>query len=255
MTEGADNELPEISESELRLRVIYSLFEPVAKLAHRYVLPLKELKSFFEVACYHELKRASHTLEEAADTLGISRRKVADLSSRLKKNFFRPEQDHELPRRIEYMLWAGPMTEGRIHQTLSEYDEAEIDEALEQLIGRERLELVDEARTRTFTVPDSEFRLYESNWMARIDGLNNLLGNLTDAVVGRFFEEDDRAFARTLDFRMREDDIEELREMYEEVFETLKKLEQRVDDPESDQVIEMSLSTIWAPSELADPDE
>lgn len=255
MSDEPGQNLPEISDEELRLRIVYSLFGPVAKLARRFVLPLKELSSFFEVACYHELKRASHTLQESADRLGISRRKVAQLSKRLKQNFFRPEYGHGLPRRIEYMLWAGSMTEGRIHQALPEHDEEEVDEALETLLRQERIEILKREPTYEFAVRHSEFRLYENNWMARIDGLNNLLSNLTDAVVGRFFEDDDRSFARTLNFRIQEDDIEKLRVMYEEdIYQTLVELEEKVEDADSDEVVEMSLSALWAPTELADID-
>lgn len=256
MSDEPGQNLPEISDEELRLRIVYSLFGPVAKLARRFVLPLKKLSSFFEVACYHELKRASHTLQQSAERLGISRRKVAQLSKRLKQNFFRPEHDHELPRRIEYMLWAGSMTEGRIHQALPEHDKEEVDEALDTLLRQERLEVLQREPTCKYAVPDSEFRLYEKNWMARIDGLNNLLSNLTDAVVGRFFEGDDRSFARTLNFRIREQDIEKLRELYEEeIYQTLVELEEKVEEADSDEVVEMSLSALWAPTELADTEE
>lgn len=256
MSDGDNPDRPEISESELRLRVAYSLLRPVARLARRYVIPLETLTDFFELACYHELKRAEHTLAEAADHLGVSRRKVAQLSKRLKTNFLAPEQEYGLPRRIEYMLWAGPMTEGRIHQSMPDRDDEAIDDALDELVAQERVEITRESPTVEYAVPDSEFRLYENNWMARIDGLNNLLENLTDAIVGRFFEEDDRAFARTLNFRIREEDKEELERLYEEeIFERLAELEQQVDDPDAEDVVEMSLSALWAPTDLAIPDD
>jgi len=101
----SDRDLPEISDDELRRRIIYSLFGPVARLVQRYGLPVKEMTSLLEIACFHVLKKASYTLTEAADTLGVSRRKVAGLSKQLKQNFFAPEEAEGLPRRIEYMLW------------------------------------------------------------------------------------------------------------------------------------------------------
>ncbi|MFB6350569.1 MAG: hypothetical protein ABEN55_09860, partial [Bradymonadaceae bacterium] len=86
------DELPEIGREELVRRVIYSLFGPAARVATEAGLPLKEVTSFLEMACYHHLKSASMTLREAADVLDISRRKVAQLSKRLKQNFFDPER-------------------------------------------------------------------------------------------------------------------------------------------------------------------
>ena len=256
VSEDADNELPEVSDDELRMRVIYSILGPAAKLARRFMVSLKELTSLFEMACYHELKRASLTLDESAEKLGISRRKVAQLSKRLKTNFFQPEQRHGLPRRIEYMLWAGAMTQGRIRQALPEHDAAAVDEALDELVRQERVNLVQEEPTRKYAVPEAEFRLYQRDWMARIDGLNNLLANLTDAVVGRFFDGDERSFARTLNFRIRREDVEQLEEMYEqEIWDRLVRLEKKAEEADDDEVLEMSLSAIWAPSELAEPSE
>lgn len=259
MSDAAEKEtdkddLPEISEVELRMRVVYSLLAPAAKLARRTSIPLKELTSLLEMACFHQLRKVSMTLREAADKLGVSRRKVADLSKQLKQNFFRPEHAHGLPRRIEYMLWAGPMTEGRIRQSISEYDDAAVEEALETLVEQDRVVVDEDGYATEYAVPDSEFRLYSNNWMARIDGLNNLMTNLYDAVVGRFFESDDRSFARTLNFRMREQDLDELRELYEEeIFETLAELEERVEETDENQeVIDMSLSTLWAPDKSRD---
>lgn len=250
MTSGPDapDDLPEIDRDELHRRIVYSLFRPVSRLASVFGLSLKELTSLLEIACYHQLKRASLTLEEAADALGVSRRKVAQLSKKLKKNFFDPEREHGLPRRIEYMLWAGEMTEGRIRQAIPDEDDEAITEALDQLVRQERVVVEDEGYTKTYSVPDSEFRLYENNWLARIDGLNNLLRNLTDAVIGRFFENDASAFARTLNFRMRRSDIDQLRELYEsEIYPTLRDLEETADgDPEAE-VVDMSLSALWAP--------
>ncbi|MFB6350568.1 MAG: hypothetical protein ABEN55_09855, partial [Bradymonadaceae bacterium] len=163
---------------------------------------------------------------------------------------------HGLPRRIEYMLWAGEMTEGRIRQALSDRSEAEVDAALEKLVSQQRVVVNEDSYTKTYAVPEQEFRLYANNWVARIDGLNNLLSNLTDAVVGRFFEDDDWSFARTLNFRIREADIPELHEMYEEqIFETLARLEQKTTEAEDSEVVDMSLSTLWAPTGLSESNE
>src|SRR5690606_23380815 len=108
-------------------RVIYSLLRPAARLARRFDVGLLEMKEWIELVYYHELKEEGLTLEQAASVAQVSRRKVAQLSKRLKLNFFTPEQKAALPRRIEFMLWAGPMTEGRIRQALSEVDAAEVD--------------------------------------------------------------------------------------------------------------------------------
>lgn len=235
---------PAISETELQRRVIYSLLRPAVRLGRRFGIGLKEMKEWVELVYYHELKDENLTLQEAADVAQVSRRKVAQLAKRLKQNFFSPEQQAGLARRIEFMLWAGPMTEGRIRQAFRDAPEEELDVALEKLVEEERVEVSGE-RTRTFSVPRKEFRLYANNWISRVDGLNNQLGTLVHTVVGRFFEDDDRAFQRTLDFRVRPSDLPVLRKLYEAtIFPRLAELDEAAQEEDS---VPIGLSIGWAP--------
>ena len=249
------NSLPEISEEELQERVLYSVLRAAAVLARLFRFPLKKVVSWLEVAYYHELRDHGFTQKDAAEFFGVSTRKVVQLAGRLKRNFFRPEQESELPRRIEFMLWAGPLSEGRIKQGLRDVPDEEIDEALDQLVTRERVHRSD-GRTTYYEVPSSEFRLFEDDWIARIDGLNNHLENVIDGVFARFFRDDERALARTLNFRMKREDVEKLEELYEDVvFPTLAELEKQSEDADEDETLEMSLSMNWAPYRYSNNEE
>jgi hypothetical protein len=255
------DKLPKIPDDELQERVIYSLLRPAVRLARLFKVPLKDIVTWVELAYFHELKDAGFTQRDSASLFDVSTRKVAQLAARLKQNFFKPEHDEELPRRIEFMLWAGPESEGRIHQSLTGHSKEEVRHALELLVDQERAVRVD-GRTVYYEVPRSEFRLYQDHWMAKIDGLNNHLFNVVDGVFARFFANDhdqdgDRALARSLNFRIRKTDIAELRKLYEEViFPRLRDLDEAAkaspedanstEDGKHDSV-EMGLSINWAP--------
>ncbi len=212
-------------------------------------VPLKDIVGWVELAYFHELKNAGFTQRDSASLFDVSTRKVAQLAARLKQNFFKPERDEELPRRIEFMLWAGPESEGRIFQSLDGHSKEEVRHALELLVAQERVLRV-EGRTTYYEVPKSEFRLYQDNWMAKIDGLNNHLFSVVDSVFGRIFRGDERAFARTLNFRIRREDLDELRKLYEEViFQRLRDLDAAAKDGDS---VEMGLSINWAPDRLTE---
>ena len=238
--------LPEIPREELTRRVIYAMSFPAIALARRFRVPLKETLQIIETAYYHELKKVGLRHVEAADLLGVSSRKVAMLSKQLKELFGTVEVEETLPRKIEFLLWAGPQTQGRIVQFFAAYEEAEILAALDTLVAEERAERV-ERRPPEYRVHQKNFRLYRRNWIARIDGLQNLLGNLTGVIGARFFDGDDRAFARTLSFRLRTQDLHELQSLYEDhVWRTITELEARVQS--GDRVETIDLSLFWAPS-------
>ena len=61
------------------------------------------------------------------------------------------------------------------------------------------------------------------------------MGSVTNAVYGRFFRAEPRAFARTLTFRVRKDELDELRKLYEEViFPKIVELDARALTPNDD---------------------
>lgn len=249
-------ELPEITDDELEQRVLYSLLGAVAKFARVCAFPLKSVVGWLEVAYYHELSRQGLSQSQAADFFGVSTRKVSQLAARLKQNFLRPETEIGLPRKIEYMLWAEPLSEGRIRQSLRDYSDEEIEAALEKLVGQERVNRR-EGRTVYYEVSDSEFRLYQDNWLSRVDGLNNHLTNVVEGVYARFFEDEPNAFARTLNFRIKKDRVEELEALYQDViFPRLSELDAEAQAAQDDEeTIEMGLSINWTPESVDEDDD
>lgn len=237
--------LPTIPREELERRVLYTMLAPCVDLARGFSLPLKELGHLVETAYYHELKRAGLKQSDAADVLGVSSRKVVTLSRQLKEIFRAVELEGTLPRKIEFLLWTGPQTEGRLRQFFHEHEDEEIEQALGTLLSEGRVKKLNK-RPAEYLVEGRHFRLYRENWIARLDGLNNLLGNVRDVIRARFFERDERAFARTLNFRLRPEDLEELQALYEQViWPKITELEGRVEA--SQEADAFNLSVMWAP--------
>lgn len=242
--------LPEIPLAELERRVLYTMLAPCVNLARGFTLPLKELAHLVETAYYHELKRSGFKQSDAAEVLGVSSRKVVTLSRQLKEIFRAVELEGTLPRKIEFLLWTGPQTEGRLRQFFHEHSEDEISASLKTLQRDGRVKRLNK-RPAEYFVEGRNFRLYKENWIARLDGLNNLLGNVRDVIKARFFERDERAFARTLSFRLRARDLEELQALYEEViWPRITELEARVEDAEDADTF--NLSVLWAPHQVED---
>ncbi len=237
-----------LAQRELERRVIYAMLLPGVRLSRLFGVGLKEAGEWIELAYLKELLHDGAKLKDAADFLGVSVRKISQLASRLRENFFTPEFEHELPARIEFMLWAQPMSRKRIKQYLNTLDEEVIDEAVDALAEQGRIREVP-GRTPTYEVVQSAQRLVRDDIMARIDALNTMLGNVTDAVFGRFFHKEHKAFARSLQFRVRAEDLPKLRELYEEaVWKTLSELDEAAsDDPHA---IPMGATLCWAPMDL-----
>lgn len=245
---GGDASRPVSSEhDELIRRVLYSLLAPAARISRRFAFSLRELNHWLEMAYFHELRKAGLTLKQIADRLEISLRKVSLLSSRLKENFFTPEKEFELPRRIEFLLWAEPMSALRIRQVLkAEHEVTEIDAAIALLAEQQRIELVSNGITEMYQLSKHSARLYQGQLMSRIDGLNHLLQVVGAAVQGRFFAADPRAFARSVSLRVAPEAQDELRALYQDViWPKLAELEEKATGrPDA---IAMDLSICWAP--------
>lgn len=246
MSQAHTDQRAPISPEELRRRVLYALLLPAVRLSLVFGLSLKEAGELLQMAYYHEARRREMKMQEIGDRLGISMRKVAQLSHQLKVNFAQPEAAHELPRRVEFALWARPLSAARLAQTLR-VDLEEIERALQALQeqGRARQEL---GRTATWRVVRDQGRLVQDAWLARVDGLQNLLGTLANAVYGRFFEDEPGAFARTLSLRLRNQDQGALRALYEEIiWPRLAELDQRAQGDAD--AHEVDVSILWAPYE------
>ena len=236
------------SRRELERRVLYAMWLPGVRLSRAFNVALKEAGEWVELAYLREFIDEGVKLKDAAGLLDVSVRKVSQLASRLRENFFAPEVDHELPARVEFALWASPLSRKRIKQYLASFDEALIDGAIDALIEKGRVREVP-GRTTTYEVVYGAARLVGDDLMSRIDALNTMLSNVTDAIFGRFFHNEQRAFVRSLQFRIRPEDLPKLRALYEEsVWEALRQLDERArDDPDA---IPMGATLCWAPMDL-----
>ncbi len=239
-----------ISDEELQERVIYATLGPAVRLARVFRVPLSDLKHWLDMAYYHETKRQNLKMKEVAALMSVSMSKVALLSRQLKENFIREDLVAELPRRIEFMLWAQPLSLAKLNQVLTDATEEEVEAAIQELLDDGRIELAGTETLPQYQLSISVDRRTWDSWLARIDGLNNVLRNVGDAVFSRFFADNkNTSFARTLTFRVRDEDYAKLQEFYEtQLFELIQELDKAADDDEGAQPV--SLSLFWAPHDL-----
>lgn len=234
----------EVSDDELQRRVVFSLLQPAIRLAKRYRVPLKEFTQWLQIAYFQELRSSGLTLREAGELMDVGMRKASELSRSMKENFFKPERDHELPRRIEFMLWAEPLSRARIHQLMRAEEPALLDEAIERLVAEGRIQWVD-GKHEVLEVTGTQARLVKPTWMSQVDGINQYGRNLASATHERVFEDSDRALLRTLSFRIAPSDVDALQALYEDdIFARLEQLEHRAQG-RSD-ALTMTLSICWS---------
>lgn len=235
----------EMTEEELRSRLVFSLLLSAARMARWFEVPLKELTSHLQLAYFRDIRLSGLTLREATDALQVGMRKASELSQRLKENFFAPERDIALPRRIEFMLWAEPASRARIKQLLRDVGEREIDQAIATLMEERRIKEAED-RPGFLTVTSTQARLVKPTWMSQIDGINTLMRVVAGAAHERVMRQSPRALIRTLSFRIAEEDIGELRALYEDViFPKLAALEERAAG--RGDAMDMDLSILWCP--------
>ncbi|MEZ4269232.1 MAG: hypothetical protein R3F39_22985 [Myxococcota bacterium] len=240
-----DDKSEEVRQAAGR-RVVFALLGPAVRLAFTLGIPLRELRDSVRLAYFKETRRRGQVMREAAETLDVSMRTLAVLSSELKQQFLDGEDEVGLPRRVEFMLWAAPLSAARLRQVLRGVEDAAVDRALKQLLAQGRIREIP-GRTVRFEVVRSEFRLVdEKGWLARVDALENFMGTVAHAVYARFFREEPRAFARTLSFYVRPESMDRLRELYEKtVWETLRTLDAEAKGHPDAEMIDLSI--LWAP--------
>lgn len=235
------------TKEELRQRVIYSMLLPAARLARAFGMPLKELRGWLDAAYFQELRGQGLTQREIAEVLQVSERTAVSLSRNLREAFLRPELSHNLTLRIEFILGAEAMGEGRLGQVLPEVAPEVVRAALDDLIAQGRVREV-RGRTVKYEPAAPVRRLARDSWMDRIGALNSLGDNLANAVYGRFFRSEPRAFARTLTFRGNRVLFDDLTKFYEEVvLPGLRSL--HVNNEDGDAVEAAQVSLCWAPYE------
>jgi hypothetical protein len=241
--------VPDARESsrEMGRRVLYTLLEPAVRLAFTLGVSMKELIDWLQMAYYHETKRNGLKVMETARLLNVTPRTVTTLSQRLKMNFLCMSEENDLARRIEFVLWAGPLSEIRLCNALEDDPPEQVREVLAQLVANGRV-VRENGRTVTFRIARHQVRLARDTLQARLDGLSNLLGSVANAVYGRFFKEEPLAFARTITLRVREQDLDRLGELYEKVlWERLVEIDRAAaEDPTAHTV---DLSIVYAPAD------
>lgn len=238
-----------MEDKTLKHRLVYSSLVLPIRLALLFKIPMKDLVDLLQMAAFHETKRRGLKMREVSELLDVSMRKVSLLSQRLRRNFADEEMEEELPRRIEFMLWAEPLSQARLIQVMRRDDAEDVLNAVEQLIEEGRVEVDHSQEQPIYRVVKHEFRLVSPEWTARLDGVNNLLSNIANALDARFFHEDERAFARTISFRVRDQDMDALKSMYRDViWQTLSQLDEQAHDDPDAHVIDMSI--VWAPYEF-----
>lgn len=231
----------DISQDEFKERLVYSLIRPAVRFAMRIGLPLKALLHWVKLVYFQELRNSGMTIKEASDALNVSVPTAARLSRALKTNFYRPERDHRLPQRIEFMLWAEPLSRARIHQCLPSVSGQDIDAALAQMMEDK---LIDQVKG-LYTTIAPEGRFVQKYWSARIGSLNRLLDNLGSTVQARLLDNCDDAFARTVELRVAHAQRDELHTFYEQVlWPKLVELDERAKEASARDGI--SLSIMWS---------
>ncbi|MCC7540870.1 MAG: hypothetical protein IT379_31925 [Deltaproteobacteria bacterium] len=237
--------MPDGDDSPKR-RVLYAFLRATTRFAEKLSVPARQVQEWVRLAYFQELRASGMTVAEACARLGLSAPTGARLSRALKTDFLAEQVEHDLPKRIAFTLWAGPMSRARLAQVLPRTDAEAIDVALATLVREGRV-VERKGRTITFEITRAEDRLVRPGWGARLTALTSLLDHVVDTVHARFFEsspsepptphtrstlvgrqDSPAAFARTVSFRMRREDRAELRRFYEEkLWPFLKGLEER----------------------------
>ena len=228
-------------------RMIFSLLKPAAVLGDTMGIELKTFTTMAQLAIYQQKKRRGLTQSEISKQLGVSSRTLDRVLKIMRNGFFEPESDHELPRKIEFILWGEPCGLARLVQLLDGYSAEEIQQALDVLVEEERARPI-EGRTLKWGVTRRANRLSDDKLAAKIDGLNNVLGVISNAVWNRFFKESPQAGARTVTMLIRQEDIPELKQLYETyIWPRLVELDAQAQ--ESQDSVEMGVTMVWSRSE------
>ena len=240
-----------LSPRDLEHHVLYATLRPAVQLAYRLNIPLKDLAQWAELSYFHELRRAGLKMRQISDALDVSMRKAAMLSKQLKEGFFEPER-HSLERRIEFMVWAEPLSLARLQQTICDHEPEAVAQALARLLEQGRVSEIAASRGPHYTVSRGASRLVRDHWPAKLDALNQLLTTLTAVISARFFHEEPHALARNLQLRVRRQDLPQLMALYEElVWERLRALDEAAQGDED--AISLDVALCWAPHAYAQP--
>ncbi|MEO1271141.1 MAG: hypothetical protein AAFX99_23870 [Myxococcota bacterium] len=237
-------------------RVMMAALRTTAALATDFRLPLKRMKQLTELAYYRENRRRGYRMKEIQEVMGVGFSKVGTLSRQLKEHHAQPGSGLGIQRRLVLLLWAVPLTQKHLLSVFPEVDNALVLEQLQALVA-EGVLVEEQGRTPTYRVEKRLAGLVKDRWVARLEALNSLMGNVTQVIQQRFFpehpDEEPMAFVRTLHFRARPEDVERLEAVYRDVVLPLvQELDAQVEaDAPS---VPLRLSYLWALDNERDTD-
>lgn len=244
-------EVTDIDQRELERRLVHALARLVGRFAGAFSLPLGELVDLVQGAQLQVLRERGLTLGEIGKRMDVSERHAKRLMKQLRESFLDTERSYDLPVRIEFMLWAQPMSRARIKQVLRD-EPAAIDEAIARLLADGRI-AESKDRTPLLRPTAAVQNLVRDTWLMRIGALNSFLANAGDAIYGRFLSGTPRAFARTMNFMVRPEDEPLLQRFFEE---SLVPFATRLDEAGHDSAAteeanaeSFRMSVCWAPYE------
>jgi|JI10StandDraft_1071094.scaffolds.fasta_scaffold621791_1 hypothetical protein len=246
-------ESEELDLNEEDRSLFLALCAPLARMAVRRGIPLRAVKHLVGMACYHETRLAGLTGPEATEVMDVSLRTITQLSRQM-KDFLTVESQHGLPRKLEHLLWAEPISAARMKQTIRGYTAEEIGEALDLLLAEGRIRLRDDLR---YEVTSKQVGLVDMNsFGARVDGMKDQLEAVADSVQARFIEglPEEQAMARTYTVRIMPSQQELMfKALYPTFKFALEGMEQAARGQED--LIEMAMSITWAPRRMVDRTE
>lgn len=203
-----------LTRLETENRLLFSLIRPVVRFARRCRVPLDRLTELVTLVYFKDLRSAGLTVDESAKILGKSVRTVIAISQRTKDDFFAPEEEHGLARRIEFLLSERPRSFSELLEALGPQaleGRTAIEHALELLIAEERVTAHADAGTSRYHTTSNYANLTRNDWARRIDALNHLSEAVLDTVITRLQQNDDNAFARVFTFAAPLDALQKLR--------------------------------------------
>ncbi len=204
----------DIDGKELERRLVHALARLVGRFAGAFSLPLGDLVDLVQAAQLQVLRERGLTLAEIGQRMNVSERHAKRLLKQLRESFLDTERSYDLPVRIEFMLWAQPMSRARLKRVMKDEPRA-IDDALARLMADGRV-AEGAGRTPLLRPTAAVQSLVRDTWMMRIGALNSFLASLGDAIYGRFLSGSPRSFARTLNFLVRPEDEPLLQRFFED---------------------------------------
>ncbi len=231
------------------VQVVYTALAVAVGLAEHLRLGVKEVKRLAELSYFHHARRRGLKLREIAELMGVSAPKVGLLSKQFKAHFAAAEVAHGLHRRVLTLLWARTQTRQWLLRALEDFAPDDVHAALDALIAQGKVVEVP-GRTPRYQVAEGKHRMVNDAWLARLDGLQDMMSAVGLTIQRRIFDRDARAFARSVRVDVLPEDIERLQKFYkEDLFPLLSELNERAGL--SEDAVTMRVSVMWAPQDGA----